>query len=72
MIGCHRESPLALPCGCQWIPKVQKRKSSHQCLFALLGFAGIKASRKTLVKTTPDGDAIVLKNCRQIGKFTFR
>jgi hypothetical protein len=35
-------------------PKSQKRQSSHQCVFALLGSARIKAARKTLVKSTPD------------------
>jgi len=32
----------------------KKRKSSHQCLFALLGSACAKAARKTLMKLTPD------------------
>jgi len=35
-------------------PKSAKRKSSHQCLFVLLGSLRIKASSKTLVKLTPD------------------
>jgi len=33
-------------------PKSAKRQSSHQCLFALLGSAGVKAAGKTLVKST--------------------
>jgi len=34
-------------------PKSTKRQSSHQYLFALLVYAGVKAARKTLVKSTP-------------------
>jgi len=40
----------------QHIPKEQKRLSSHQCLFALLGSASAKAVCKTLVKLTPGVD----------------
>jgi len=36
------------------IPKVQKIQSSHQCLFALLGSALVKAEHKMLVKMTRD------------------
>jgi len=32
------------------ITKAQKGKSSHQCLFALLGSAHVKAARKMLVE----------------------
>ncbi len=34
------------------IQKAQKRQSSHQCLFALLGSACEKAAKKTFVKST--------------------
>jgi hypothetical protein len=34
------------------IPKAQKGKSSHQCLFALMGIEHTKALCKTLVKLT--------------------
>jgi len=34
-------------------PKSAKRRSSHKCLFALLGFACAKAAHKMLVKSTP-------------------
>jgi len=34
-------------------PKSTKKQSSHQCLFALLGSAHVKAARKTLVKLIP-------------------
>ncbi len=34
-------------------PKSEKRQSSHQCLFALLGSALVKAVRKMLMKSTP-------------------
>jgi len=34
-------------------PKIEKRRSSHRCLFALLGSACVKAASKTLVKLTP-------------------
>ncbi len=35
-------------------PKSAKRQSSHQCLFARLRSAHIKAAQKTLVKSTPN------------------
>jgi len=34
-------------------PKSVKRQSSHQCLFAILGSAQVKAAHKTLVKLNP-------------------
>ncbi len=34
-------------------PKSKKRQSSHQCHFALLGSASVKATGKTFVKLTP-------------------
>jgi len=37
-------------------PKSAKRKSSHHCLFVLLGSSLIKAARKMLVKMKPDDD----------------
>jgi len=37
------------------IPKAQKRKSSHQCLFALMGSVRVKGAHKMLVKLTPEG-----------------
>ncbi len=54
------------------ILKVQKSKVKSWMYFALLRSVGVKAFSKMLMKLTPDGDTIVLKNCRQIGKFTFR
>jgi hypothetical protein len=36
------------------IPKAQKRKSIHQCLFVLLGSARVKSAHEMLVKSTPD------------------
>jgi hypothetical protein len=35
------------------ILKVQKRQSSHQCLFALLGFARLNAARKNVGEIDP-------------------
>ncbi len=34
-------------------PKSEKRQSSYQCLFLLLGSASAKAARKTLMRLTP-------------------
>jgi hypothetical protein len=34
------------------IPRVQKKQSSHQCLFELLGYLCAKDVHKTLVKST--------------------
>jgi len=39
------------------IPKAQKRQSSHQYFFVLLGSAGVKNARKTLIKLTPERNA---------------
>ncbi len=35
------------------IQKEQKRQSSYQCIFALLGSVHLKAARKPLMKLTP-------------------
>jgi hypothetical protein len=47
-------------------PKSTKRQLSHQCLFALLGPAHVKASCKMLVKLTP-----VVGNCYVTPKTAF-
>jgi len=39
---------------CSQIPKVQKRQSNHQSFFALSGSVRAKATRRMLVKLTPD------------------
>jgi len=36
-------------------PKSAKRQSSHQCLFALLGSASVKAAHKLMMKLTLRG-----------------
>jgi len=36
------------------IPKAQKKQSSHQCLFSLLGSSQEKAVHKKLMKLTPE------------------
>jgi len=41
-------------------PKIEKKTVNHQFLFALLGSAGIKALRKTLMKLTPDPDLLLV------------
>jgi len=38
---------------CEQIPKEQRRQSSYQCRFALLGSACVKGSSKMLVKLPP-------------------
>jgi len=35
------------------IPRAQKRCSSHQCIFALLGSDHVQGAHKTMVKSTP-------------------
>ncbi len=43
----------------------QKRQSSHQCLFLLLGSSQLNAARKMLVKLTP-GVSYIFADCRRI------
>jgi len=43
------------------IPKAQKRQSSHQYFFVLLGSACIKAACKILVKSNPGLDVLIAK-----------
>ncbi len=45
---------------CTQIPNAQQRQSSHQCLFALLGTTSVKASRKMLMKSTPEQTSTTL------------
>ncbi len=40
---------------------MQKRQSSHQCLFGLLGPTNVKAAYKMLVKLTPGAGAVDLR-----------
>jgi len=39
-------------------PKIVKIQLSHQYLFTLLGSAGVKALRRTLMKLTPGQDTL--------------
>jgi len=60
MVRVNFSNVLCAPFKCK-DPKSTKIQSSHQCLFALLGSAGVKAACKMLVKLTPAVTAIIWK-----------
>jgi len=53
------------------IPNAQKRQSSHQCLFALLGATRINAAGRMFMKLTP-GYEIRRKLREQLEKFCIK
>jgi len=53
------------------IPNAQKRQSSHQCLFALLGATRINAAGRMFMKLTP-GYEIRRKLREQLQKFCIK
>jgi len=50
-------------------PKSAKRQQSYQCLLTLLGSAGVKAARKTLVRSQHTYGSRYLKKASVIEKF---